>query len=98
MKENRGKDVTSGTEGEEDVQVQNDVTPLVIQKPVVQARKRKGISSSVDLGDLPTRQDLKKQKSGKTPPPKVPKFPPMMVDLDDFAVNLVPVQTNHASF
>ena len=35
MKENRGKDVTSGTEGEEDVQVQNDVTPLVIQKPVV---------------------------------------------------------------
>ena len=65
---------------------------------MVQAGKKKGISSSVDLGDLPTHQGPKKQKSGRTPPPKVPKFPPTMVDLDDFAVNLVLVQTNQASF
>ena len=54
MKENKGKGVASGTEGEEDMQVLDDATPLVIQKPSVQARKRKVISSSVDLGDLPT--------------------------------------------
>ena len=33
MKENKGKGVASGTEGEEDVQVLDDVTPLVVQKP-----------------------------------------------------------------
>ena len=93
MKENKGKDVASGTEGEEDVQVQDDVTPLVVQKPVIQARKRKGISSSVDLGELPTRGGPKKQKSGKTPPLKVLKLPPTKVDLDDLTVNLVLVQT-----
>ena len=93
MKENKEKAITSGTKGEEDVQVQDDATPLVVQKPVVQAGKRKGISSSVDLGDLPSRQGSKKQKSGKTPFPKVPKFPPTMVDLDDPLVNLVPIQT-----
>ena len=54
MKENKGKGVASGTEGEEDLQVLDDVTPLVVQKPSVQAGKRKGISSSVDLSDLPT--------------------------------------------
>ena len=93
MKENKGKDVASGTEGEEDVQVQDDVTPLVVQKPVIQARKRKGISSSVDLGELPTRRGPKKKRFGKIPPPKVPKFPLMKVDLDDSIMNLVPVQT-----
>ena len=41
MKENKGKGVASGTEGEEDVQVLDDVTPLDVQKPGVQAGKRK---------------------------------------------------------
>ena len=74
MKENKEKAVTNGTEGE-DVQVQEDATPLVFQKPIAQAGMRKGISSSVDLGDLPSHRGSKKQKSGKTPLPKVPKFP-----------------------
>jgi len=90
MKENKEKAVTSGIEGEEDVQVQDNATPLVVQKPVVQVGKRKGISSFVDLGDLPSCRGSKKQKSGKTPP-KVPKFPSTTVDLDDSVVNLVPV-------
>ena len=47
----------------------------------------------MDLGDLPSHRGSKKQKSGKTPLPKVPKFPPTTVDLDNLAVNLVPVQT-----
>ncbi|KAK9991317.1 hypothetical protein SO802_026302 [Lithocarpus litseifolius] len=55
--------------------------------------KRKGISNSVDLGDLPTHQGSKKQKSGKTPPPKVPNFPSVTVHLDASAVNLVPQTT-----
>ena len=75
MKENKGKGVASGIEGEEDVQVLDDITPLVVQKLGIQARKRKGISSSVDIGDLPTRRGSKKQKSDKTSPSKVPKFP-----------------------
>ena len=54
MKENKVKGIAIRTEGEEDVQVQDDVNPLVIQKPVVQVGMRKSISSSVDLGDLPT--------------------------------------------
>ena len=90
MKENKEKAVTSGIEGEEDVQVQDNATPLVVQKPVVQVGKRKGISSFVDLGDLPSCRGSKKQKSSKTPP-KVPKFPSMTVDLDNSVVNLVPV-------
>ena len=93
MKENKGKSVTSGTKGEEDVQVQDEAAPLADQKPVIQVRKRKSISSSIDLGDLPRRQCSKKQKPTKTPPPKVPKLPTTTVDLDDSAVNLVPVQT-----
>ena len=59
MKENKGKGVASGTEGEKDVQVQDDVTPSVIHKHVVQVGKRKGISSSVDLGDLLSHQGSK---------------------------------------
>ena len=55
--------------------------------------KRKTISSSVDLGDLPSRRGLKKQKPSKTPLPKVPKFTPPTVDLDNPMVNVVPVQT-----
>ena len=53
----------------------------------------KGISSSMDLGDLPSRRGSKKQKSGKTLFLKVPKFTPPIVDLDDPSVNLVPLQT-----
>lgn len=60
IKENKGKGVASVIKGEEDVLVLDDVTPLVIQKPGVQAGKRMGISSSVDLGDLPTPQGSKK--------------------------------------
>ena len=55
MKENKEKVVTSGIEGEEDVQVQDNTTPLVAQKIVVQTGKRKSISSFVNLGDLPSR-------------------------------------------
>ena len=70
-KENKEKALTSG---DEDVQVHDDTTASVIQKSAVQIGKRKTISSSVDLGDLPSRRDLKKQKQkpGKTPLPKVP--------------------------
>ena len=35
MKENKGKSVTSGTKGEEDVQVQDEAAPLADQKPVI---------------------------------------------------------------
>ena len=53
MKENREKAVTSG---DKDVEVQDDTTtPLVVQKFAIQTGKRKSISSSVDLGDLPSR-------------------------------------------
>ena len=52
MKENKEKAVTNG---DEDVQVQDNTTPYVVQKPVVQTGKRKTISSSVNLGDLPSR-------------------------------------------
>ena len=93
MKENKGKGIASGTEGEEDVQVQDEAASLVVQKLAVQARKRKSISSSVDLGDLPRCRGLKKQKPSKTPPPKVPKCLTTMVDLDDSVVNPVLVQT-----
>ena len=90
MKENKEKTATSG---DEDVQIQDDTTPLVVQKPAVQTRKRKTISSSVDLGDLPSCRGLKKQKPSKTPLPKVPNFTPPMVDLDNPMVNVAPVQT-----
>ena len=63
MKENNGKNMASGIEEVEDVQVQDEPTPLAIQKSVVQiiAGKRKSISSNIDLGDLPRRRCLKKQ-------------------------------------
>ena len=90
MKENKEKVVTSG---DEDVQVQDDTTPSVIQKLAVQTGKRKTISSSLNLGDLPSRRGPKKQKPSKNPLPKVPKFTPPTVDLDDPVINMVPVQT-----
>ena len=93
MNENKGKSVTSGTEVEEGVQVQGEAAPLAVQKPVVQVRKRKSISSSIELGDLPRHRGSKKQKPGKTLPPKVPKLPTTTIDLDNPIVNLVPIQT-----
>ena len=57
MKENKEKSITSG---EKDIQVLDDASPLNIQKPIVQVGKRKGISSSMDFGELPTRRGSKK--------------------------------------
>ena len=88
MKENKEKAVTNG---DEDVQVQDNTTPSVVQKPVVQTGKRKTISSSVNLGDLLSRWGSKKQKPSKNPFPKVPKFTSPTVDLDDPVINVVPV-------
>ena len=51
--------MASGTEGEDDVQVQDEAAPLVVQKPVIQVGKRKIISSNIDLGDLLRRRGLK---------------------------------------
>ena len=58
-------------------------------------RKSKPISSAVDLDDLPRRRGPKKQKSGKTFLPKVPKFVPPTVNLDEPLVDVEPVQTVH---
>ena len=88
--ENKEKTATSG---DEDVQIQDDTTPSVVQKPFIQTGTRKTISSSVDLGDLPSCRGLKKHKPNKTPLRKVPKFTPSTVDLDDPMVNVAPVQT-----
>ena len=89
MKENKEKAVTSG---DEDVQVQDTTTP-VVQKPSSQTGKRKTISSSVNLDDLPSRRGSKKPKPSKNPP-KVPKFTSQTVDLDEPVINVVPVQTD----
>ena len=94
MRENKEKTVTSE---DEDV-----AAPPVVPVTSVQGgkRKSKSISSAVDLDDLPSRQGAKKQKPIKTPIPKVPKFIPPTVNLDEppFDVELVqtvhPVQTN----
>ena len=76
MRENKEKTVTSG---DEDV-----AAPPMVQVASVQAGKRKSktISSDVDLDDLPSRRGPKKQKSGKTSLPKVPKFILLTVNLD----------------
>ncbi|KAK9998189.1 hypothetical protein SO802_017792 [Lithocarpus litseifolius] len=70
----------------------NTTTPSVVQKSTIQTGKWKAISSSVDLDDLLSHRGLKKQKPSKTPLPKVPKFTPPTVDLDDPVVNMVLVQ------
>ena len=85
MRENKEKNITSG---DEDVTV-----PLVIQKPSVQAGKRKAkpISTAVDLDDLPNRRGPKKQKpvkANKASLPKVPKFVPPTVNLDESPVDV----------
>ena len=89
MRENKEKTVTSG---DEDV-----AAPPLVQVASVQARKRKSktISSAVDLDDLPSRRGPKKQKSSKTSLPKVPKFTPPTVNLDEPLVDVEPVQTVH---
>ena len=76
MRKNKEKIVTSG---DEDV-----AAPPLVQVASVQVGKRKSktISSAVDLDDLPSRRGPKKQKSGKTSLPKVPKFIPPTVNLD----------------
>ena len=89
MRENKEKTVTSG---DEDV-----AAPPLVQMAFVQAGKRKSkpISSAVDLDDLPSRRGPKKQKSGKTSLPKVPKFVPPTVNLDEPLTDVEPVQTVH---
>ena len=92
MRENKEKNITSR---DEDV-----TTPPVIQKSSVQAGKRKAkpISTAVDLDDLPSRRGPKKQKPVKVDKaslPKIPKFVPPMVNLDESPVDVEPVQTIH---
>ena len=76
------------TSGDEDV-----AAPPLVQVAPVQAGKRKSktISNAVDLDDLPSRRGPKKQKSGKTYLPKVPKFIPLTVNLDKPLVDVEPV-------
>ena len=91
IRENKEKNITSGDEDAA-------ATP-VVQKTSVQAGKRKAkpISTTVDLDDLPSRRGPKKQKSkaDKAPLPKVPKFVPPTVNLDESPVDVEPVQTIH---
>ena len=89
MRENKEKTVTSGDE--------DAVAPPVVPVTFVQGgkRKSKSISSAVDLDDLPSRRGAKKQKLVKTSIPKVPKFTPPTVNLDDPPVDVEPVQTVH---
>ena len=93
MRENKEKTITSG---DEDVTAP-PTAPPVVQATSVQAgkRKSKSISSVVDLDDLPSRRGPKKQKPGKTSLPKVPKFTPPTVNLDNPVVDVEPVQTIH---
>ena len=89
MRENKEKTMTSG---DEDV-----AAPPLVQMASVQAGKRKSktISSAVDLDDLPRCHGPKKQKSSKTSLPKVPKFTPPTMNLDEPLVDVEPVQTVH---
>ena len=92
MRENKEKNITRGDEDA-------TATP-VVQKTSVQAGKRKAkpISTAVDLDDLPSRRGLDKQKpvkADKAPLPKVPKFVPPTVNLDESPVDVEPVQTIH---
>ena len=89
MRENKEKTVTSG---DEDV-----AAPPVVPVTSVQGgkRKSKSISSAVDLDDLPSRRGAKKQKPVKTPIPKVLKFIPPTVNLDEPPFDVELVQTVH---
>ena len=86
MRENKEKTVTSGDE---------DVAASQVASVQAGKRKSKTISSAVDLDDLPSRRGPKKQKSSKTSLPKVPKFTPPTVNLDEPLVDVEPVQTVH---
>ena len=88
MRENKEKTVTSGDE--------DTAAPQVAS---VQAGKRKSktISSVVDLDDLPSRRGPKKQKSSKTSLPKVPKFTPPTVNLDEPFVDWSPFKQSTPS-
>ena len=87
MRENKEKTVASGDE---------DVAAPTAKVASVQAgkRKSKSISSTVDLDDLPSRRGHKKQKP-RPSLPKVPKFVPPTVNLDEPVVDVEPVQTIH---
>ena len=92
MRENKEKNITSGDK--------DATTPPVVQKTSVQVGKRKAkpISSVVDLDNLPSRRGPKKQKpvnADKASLPKVPKFVPPTVNLDESLVDVEPVQTIH---
>ena len=92
MRENKEKNITSGDE--------NATTPPIVQKTFVQVGKRKAkpISTTVDLDDLPSRRGPKKQrpvKADKASLPKVPKFVPPTVNLDESPVDVEPIQTIH---
>ena len=89
MRENKEKTMTNG---DEDI-----AAPPVVPVTSVQGgkRKSKSISSAVGLDDLPSRRGAKKQKPVKTLIPKVPKFTPPTVNLDDPPANVEPVQTVH---
>ena len=89
MRENKEKTVTSG---DKDV-----AAPPVVPVTSVQGgkRKSKSIFSAVDLDDLPSRRGAKKQKPVKTPIPKVPKFTPLTVNLDEPLVDVEPIQIVH---
>ena len=85
MRENKEKNITSGDE--------DATAPPVVQKTSVQAGKRKAkpISTVVDLDDLPSRQGPKKQrpvKADKASLPKIPKFMPSTINLDESPVNV----------
>ena len=88
MRENKERTVASGDE---------DAAAPTVKVASVQAGKRKSkpILSTVDLDDLPSRRGHKKQKSSKTTLPKVPKFVPPTVNLDEPVVDVEPVQTVH---
>ena len=89
MRENKEKTVTSG---DEDV-----AAPPVVPVTSVQGgkRKSKSISSAMDLDNLPSCRSAKKQKPIKTSIPKVPKFTPPTVNLDDPPVDVELVQIVH---
>ena len=85
MRENKEKNITSRDE--------DATAPPVVQKTSVQAGKRKAkpISTVVDLDDLPSRQGPKKQrpvKADKASLPKIPKFMPSTINLDESPVNV----------
>ena len=90
MRENKEKTIASGDE--------DAPAPPVVQRAPVQVGKRKSkkISSAVDLDDLPSCRGFKKPKTTQSSSlPKVPKFIPPSVNLDDPPLDMEPVQILH---